>query len=61
MRFIGNRSSGKQGFAIAQAAIDRGAEVTLIVGASALPTPYGAQRMTSNRRRNVRGGAGHLP
>ena len=45
VRFIGNRSSGKQGFAIAQAAIDRGADVTLIVGASALPTPYGATRV----------------
>ena len=45
VRFIGNRSSGKQGFAIAQAAIDRGADVTLIVGASALPTPYGAKRI----------------
>jgi phosphopantothenoylcysteine decarboxylase/phosphopantothenate--cysteine ligase len=45
VRFIGNRSSGKQGFAIVQAAIDRGAEVTLIVGASALPTPYGAKRI----------------
>jgi len=45
VRFIGNRSSGKQGFAIAQAAIDRGAEVTLIVGTSALPTPYGAVRI----------------
>ena len=45
VRFIGNRSSGKQGFAIAQAAIDRGADVTLIVGASSLPTPYGATRV----------------
>ena len=45
VRFIGNRSSGKQGFAIAQAAVDRGAEVTLIVGASALSTPYGATRI----------------
>jgi phosphopantothenoylcysteine decarboxylase / phosphopantothenate---cysteine ligase len=45
VRFIGNRSSGKQGFAIAQAAIDRGADVTLIVGAAALPTPYGAKRI----------------
>jgi phosphopantothenoylcysteine decarboxylase/phosphopantothenate--cysteine ligase len=44
VRFIGNRSSGKQGFAIAQAALDRGAQVTLIVGASSLPTPYGAIR-----------------
>jgi phosphopantothenoylcysteine decarboxylase/phosphopantothenate--cysteine ligase len=45
VRFIGNRSSGKQGFALAQAAIDRGAAVTLITGASALPTPYGAARL----------------
>jgi phosphopantothenoylcysteine decarboxylase/phosphopantothenate--cysteine ligase len=45
VRFIGNRSSGKQGFAIAQAAIDRGADVTLIVGSAALPTPYGAKRI----------------
>jgi phosphopantothenoylcysteine decarboxylase / phosphopantothenate---cysteine ligase len=45
VRFIGNRSSGKQGFAIAQAAIDRGAEVTLIVGSAALPTPFGAKRL----------------
>ncbi len=45
VRFIGNRSSGKQGFAIAQAAIDQGADVTLIAGASALTTPYGAQRI----------------
>ena len=45
VRFIGNRSSGKQGFALAQAAVDRGADVTLIVGASALPTPFGATRI----------------
>jgi phosphopantothenoylcysteine decarboxylase/phosphopantothenate--cysteine ligase len=45
VRFIGNRSSGKQGFAIAQAAIDRGADVTLIVGAATQPTPYGAKRI----------------
>ncbi len=45
VRFIGNRSSGKQGFALAQAAIDRGAAVTLIAGATALPTPYGATRI----------------
>ena len=45
VRFIGNRSSGKQGFALAQAAIDHGAAVTLIVGASALPTPGGVTRI----------------
>jgi phosphopantothenoylcysteine decarboxylase / phosphopantothenate---cysteine ligase len=39
VRFISNRSSGKMGFAIAEAARDRGAEVTLISGPSALDFP----------------------
>jgi len=42
VRFIGNRSSGKMGFALAAAAARRGAEVTLIAGPVALPTPAGA-------------------
>ncbi|MGH2523229.1 MAG: bifunctional phosphopantothenoylcysteine decarboxylase/phosphopantothenate--cysteine ligase CoaBC [Anaerolineales bacterium] len=45
VRFISNRSSGKQGFAIAQAALDRGAHVTLITGPTTLPTPTGAHRL----------------
>jgi phosphopantothenoylcysteine decarboxylase/phosphopantothenate--cysteine ligase len=53
VRFIGNRSSGKQGFAAAQAAIDRGADVTLIVGVSALPTPYGAKRIDVESAREM--------
>ncbi|MCS7246645.1 MAG: bifunctional phosphopantothenoylcysteine decarboxylase/phosphopantothenate--cysteine ligase CoaBC [Anaerolineales bacterium] len=48
VRVITNRSSGKQGFAIAQAAIDQGAEVTLITGPTALPTPVGARRIEVN-------------
>lgn len=40
VRYVGNYSSGKMGFAIAQAARDRGAEVTLITGPSALDDPY---------------------
>ncbi|HET7010335.1 MAG TPA: bifunctional phosphopantothenoylcysteine decarboxylase/phosphopantothenate--cysteine ligase CoaBC [Anaerolineales bacterium] len=44
VRIIANRSSGKQGFALAQAALDRGAEVTLITGPTTLPTPVGAER-----------------
>ena len=39
VRFLGNRSSGKMGFAIAAAAAARGARVTLIAGPVALPTP----------------------
>lgn len=42
VRYLTNRSSGKQGYAVAQAALDAGAEVMLISSAS-LPTPIGAQ------------------
>jgi len=45
VRFISNHSSGKQGFALAQAALDRGATVTLITAPSTLPTPVGAERV----------------
>lgn len=41
IRFIGNRSSGKQGYAIARAASRRGADVTLILANSELPDPSG--------------------
>ncbi len=40
VRFIGNRSSGKQGYAIAEALSIMGANVTLISGPVSLPTPY---------------------
>jgi len=43
VRFIGNRSSGRMGAAIAQAALDRGAEVTLVAGRVEVPLPAGAQ------------------
>ena len=45
VRVIANRSSGKQGFALAQAALDRGAQVTLISGPVSLLTPVGATRV----------------
>ncbi len=45
VRVIANRSSGKQGFALAQAAVDLGAEVILIAGPVALPTPAGVRRI----------------
>jgi phosphopantothenoylcysteine decarboxylase/phosphopantothenate--cysteine ligase len=48
VRVITNRSSGKQGFAIAQAAIDQGADITLISGPTHLPTPVGAKRIDIN-------------
>jgi len=48
VRFVGNRSSGKMGFAIAEAARDRGASVTLISGPVVLDTPYGVTRIDVN-------------
>ncbi|MEY4312064.1 MAG: hypothetical protein RLZZ571_834 [Actinomycetota bacterium] len=43
VRFIGNRSSGKQGFALAQVARDRGAEVTLICANTTVAAPLGVK------------------
>jgi phosphopantothenoylcysteine decarboxylase/phosphopantothenate--cysteine ligase len=45
VRFLGNRSSGKMGFAIAERAAARGAGVTLIAGPSSLPTPLSVRRI----------------
>ena len=45
VRGITNLSSGKQGFAIAKAAVLAGAEVTLIAGPTALKTPAGVRRI----------------
>lgn len=45
VRFIGNRSSGKMGFALANAAALRGAEVTLISGPVSLSTPKNVKRI----------------
>jgi phosphopantothenoylcysteine decarboxylase/phosphopantothenate--cysteine ligase len=43
VRYIGNRSSGKQGYAIAQAALDRGAHVVILSANVVLPAPVGAE------------------
>ncbi|MBY5926516.1 MULTISPECIES: bifunctional phosphopantothenoylcysteine decarboxylase/phosphopantothenate--cysteine ligase CoaBC [unclassified Halomonas] len=45
VRYLSNHSSGKMGFALAQAARDSGARVTLIAGPVSLPTPAGVTRM----------------
>lgn len=45
VRYVGNRSSGKMGFAIAEAARDRGARVTLVAGPAALETPWDVERV----------------
>ncbi len=44
VRFIGNRSSGKMGFAVAEAAAHAGAEVTLVAGPVSLATPASVAR-----------------
>jgi phosphopantothenoylcysteine decarboxylase / phosphopantothenate---cysteine ligase len=43
VRFLGNRSSGKQGYALARAALARGARVTLVAANVTLPDPAGAE------------------
>ena len=45
VRFISNHSSGKMGYAIAGELAGRGAEVTLVTGRTALPTPAGVERV----------------
>jgi phosphopantothenoylcysteine decarboxylase / phosphopantothenate---cysteine ligase len=45
VRFVSNRSSGKMGFAIAHAAREAGADVVLVSGPVALPTPPGVRRV----------------
>jgi phosphopantothenoylcysteine decarboxylase/phosphopantothenate--cysteine ligase len=45
VRFVSNRSSGKMGYALARAAWRRGAEVRIVSGPAALPTPHGVERI----------------
>lgn len=53
VRFIGNRSSGRMGFAVAMAARDAGAEVTLVAGPVSLPTPAGVTRIDVRSARQM--------
>jgi phosphopantothenoylcysteine decarboxylase/phosphopantothenate--cysteine ligase len=46
VRYVGNRSSGRMGFALAIEALRRGAAVTLVTGPSHLPVPHGADTIT---------------
>jgi phosphopantothenoylcysteine decarboxylase/phosphopantothenate--cysteine ligase len=43
VRYLGNRSSGRMGFAIAEAALQRGARVTLVKGTTSVAAPAGAE------------------
>jgi phosphopantothenoylcysteine decarboxylase / phosphopantothenate---cysteine ligase len=53
VRFIGNRSSGKMGYAVARAAALRGARVTLISGPSSLESPAGVERISIESAREM--------
>jgi phosphopantothenoylcysteine decarboxylase/phosphopantothenate--cysteine ligase len=53
VRYIANRSSGKQGFAIAAAAARAGAQVTLVAGPVGLPTPAGVTRIDVETAREM--------
>jgi phosphopantothenoylcysteine decarboxylase/phosphopantothenate--cysteine ligase len=53
VRVIANRSSGRQGFAIAAAAAEAGARVTLVAGPVALETPAGVQRVDVETARQM--------
>jgi len=53
VRYIANRSSGKQGFAIAAAAAAAGARVTLVAGPVALETPHGVDRIDVESAREM--------
>lgn len=54
VRFLGNRSSGRMGFAVAQAALDAGAQVTLVAGPVALTAPHGVHRIDVRSAREMR-------
>ena len=53
VRYIANRSSGKQGFAIAAACAELGARVTLVSGPVTLPTPAGVDRIDVETARQM--------
>ncbi|NYT37052.1 bifunctional phosphopantothenoylcysteine decarboxylase/phosphopantothenate--cysteine ligase CoaBC [Allopusillimonas soli] len=53
VRVITNRSSGKMGYALARAAREAGADVLLVSGPTALPAPYGVQRVNVETARDM--------
>jgi phosphopantothenoylcysteine decarboxylase/phosphopantothenate--cysteine ligase len=54
VRFVSNESSGKMGYALAEAARDRGAEVTLVAAPTALGSPYGVDLVPVRSAREMR-------
>ncbi len=54
VRYLGNRSSGKMGFALAAEAAQRGAHTTLVAGPVSLPTPPSVERVDVTTAREMR-------
>ena len=54
VRFLGNRSSGRQGFAIVERALARGAEVTAVVGTVEVAAPAGARVLAATTASDMR-------
>ena len=54
VRYVSNYSSGKMGYAVAEAARDRGAEVVLVSAPTALATPYGVRLVPVQRAAEMR-------
>jgi len=54
VRYVGNYSSGKMGYAVAEAARDRGAEVVLVSAPTGLPTPFGVRLVSVGRAAEMR-------
>ena len=59
VRYVGNYSSGKMGYAVAEAARDRGAEVALVSAPTALPTPFGVRLVAVGRAVEMRDAVVH--
>jgi phosphopantothenoylcysteine decarboxylase/phosphopantothenate--cysteine ligase len=55
IRFVSNRSSGRMGYALAQAARDRGAQVTLLTGPTELPPPRGVRMLSFETAADLHG------
>ncbi|GGX71292.1 phosphopantothenate synthase [Litorimonas cladophorae] len=53
VRYISNHSSGRQGYAIAQALADQGADVTLVTGPTTLPMPHGVHAVQIESAREM--------
>jgi phosphopantothenoylcysteine decarboxylase/phosphopantothenate--cysteine ligase len=62
VRFLTNRSSGKQGYALARVAWRRGADVTLVSGPTSLPVPYGVKCVMVRSARDMQAAVkAHFP